>query len=102
MIDTSSNKCNVVSVKLKQPDPRTVALNLIAEHGKPAFHKLIEMFNDNVSGTKIGKIFGVTRQRVSQWKQALGYTHTTFEVKSEISDLTPSTQATSKNSSTLV
>lgn len=71
----------------KSPDPRTVATNLIAEHGRAGFQRLIDMFRDGESGTKIGYAFGVSRQRVSQWKAALGKEFTTFEVHPDIRDL---------------
>lgn len=68
-------------------DPRTIAQNIIAEHGKPAFQKLISMFRANESGTKIGHIFSVSRQRVNQWKAALGTEHVTYVVDPAIEDL---------------
>lgn len=71
----------------KHADPRTVAGNIIAEHGAPAFKKLIDMFRANESGTKIGFVFEVSRQRVHQWKLALGSETTTYEVHREVSDL---------------
>ena len=71
----------------RKPDPRTVALNLISEHGAPAFQKLIDLFRKGESGTVIGNAFGVSRQRVSQWRSALGIEHVSYEVFPEISDL---------------
>jgi hypothetical protein len=70
-----------------RPDPRTVAENIITEYGKSAFHKLIDMFRENESGTKIGYAFGVSRQRVNQWKVALGEELITYSVHPEIADL---------------
>jgi hypothetical protein len=60
---------------------------LIAEHGRAAFQRLIQMFCDNVSGAKIGQEFGVSRQRVSQWRAALGTEQVTYLVRHEIRDL---------------
>lgn len=71
----------------KLPDPRVVAQNIISEHGRPAFQKLIEMFRDNVSGEKIGFVFKVSRQRVSQWRVILGKQRFIYEVNPEIIDL---------------
>jgi len=71
----------------KKPNPRTVALNLISEHGQDGFQKLIDMFRDNISGTRIGAAFGVSRQRVSQWKLALGVEHVRYEVDAAIQNL---------------
>lgn len=71
----------------RKPDPRTVALNLISEHGKASFQRLINLFGSGASGTKIGAAFGVSRQRVSQWRAALGIERTSYEVFPEIADL---------------
>jgi len=67
--------------------PKTVANNLITEHGRDGFQRLIDMFRNNESGTKIGQLFGVSRQRVSQWKAALGKELVTFEIHPDIQDL---------------
>lgn len=72
----------------RQPtDPRTIAENIISDHGKAGFQTLIEMFRANESGTKIGYVFGVTRQRVNQWKTALGEERVTFVVDPAVEDL---------------
>ncbi len=72
------------------PNPRVVAKNIIAEHGRLAFQTLIEMLRTNVSGAKIGFIFKVSRQRVSQWRAALGIQRAVFEVHPDIADLVES------------
>lgn len=71
----------------KAPDPRTVASNLISEHGRAGFQHLIDMFRSGESGTKIGHVYGVSRQRVSQWKAALGTEIVSFQVHPDIQDL---------------
>ena len=71
----------------KHADPRVVAENIIADHGEAAFKKLIEMFRGNESGEKIGYVFKVSRQRVHQWKVALGQVRTTYVVYREVSAL---------------
>jgi hypothetical protein len=77
-----------VNVSDRRPiAPRTVAQNIIAEHGKPAFQKLIAMFRANESGTKIGHVFSVSRQRINQWKAALGSEHVTYVLDPAIEDL---------------
>lgn len=68
----------------KKHDAKTVAKNLITSHGQVGFQKLIDMFRENVSGTIIGREFNVSRQRVSQWKAALGREITVFETCKEI------------------
>ena len=61
------------------------------------------MFRAGESGTKIGQVYGVTRQRVSQWKNALGYETVTYTVKSDIADLVdPDPNAQRSNNRTLV
>lgn len=71
----------------KKANPRTVAYNIIAEHGKDKFQMLIDMFRANESGTKIGTAFGVSRQRVSQWRNTLGKTTVHFDPDPVLEDL---------------
>lgn len=71
----------------RKPDPRTVAYNLISEHGRQRFQLLIDLFRRGESGTKIGQEFGVTRQRVSQWRSALGVETVSYRLHDEIADL---------------
>jgi hypothetical protein len=75
------------SVGRKPADPRVVAENIIAEYGKDGLKKLITMFRSGESGTKIGYVFDVSRQRVHQWKTALGHEQTTYVIHSDIVDL---------------
>lgn len=74
-------------ISRKPPNPRTVAQNIISEHGPEAFQKLIDMFRSGESGTKIGRIFGVSRQRVSQWRSTLGVEQVTYLVHPDVQDL---------------
>ena len=71
----------------KPADPRIVAHNIISVHGKAAFQKLIELFQEGASGSKIGVAYGVSRQRVSQWKATLGQERVSYEVHRDIKDL---------------
>ena len=68
-------------------NPRVLAKYLIETHGDASFRKLIEMFKNGESGTKIGVIFGVTRQRVSQWKASLGTEKVFYSAHADIQDL---------------
>ena len=70
-------------------DPRTVAENIIRDHGKAAFVKLISLLREGESGTKIGYILGVSRQRINQWKQALGDEQVTYNVHPSVESLLP-------------
>ncbi len=67
-----------------------VADNIIGKHGKTRFNELIKAFQDGISGEIIGKIFGVSRQRVSQWRQALG--RPTFEPYPDVLKRIPTRQ----------
>lgn len=66
---------------------RKVAEHIINSHGQKAFVQLIEMFKNQVPGSLIAKEFSVSRQRVHQWKHAIGEEHKSFELKSEVFDL---------------
>lgn len=66
---------------------RSVAKNIISKHGKAAFQKLIESFQSGESSKKIVEAFGVSRQRVAQWKNVLGRQHVLFEPDTTIADL---------------
>lgn len=70
-----------------RPKSRVVAKNIIRMHGKLAFRKLIELFDTGLSGEKIGELFGVTRQRVCQWKKLLGTAKVSYRVHPDIVDL---------------
>lgn len=66
---------------------RKIALNLINNYGQTRFNELIRMLLANESGALIAKEFNVSRQRVNQWKRALGYTKTTFSLNPEVEKL---------------
>lgn len=74
-------------------DPRKIADHIIREHGPGGFQKLIEFFQRGVDGETIGGIFGVTRQRVCQWRAGLGKRIVTFELDARIQDLVRSREA---------
>lgn len=66
---------------------KKVAQNLIKSHGISNFLTLIRMFQSNESGSKIAKKFSVSRQRVHQWRKALGITEVTFTPSSEVAEI---------------
>ena len=59
-------------------DAQRIATHILDTFGEKGLARLIAMFRANESGTKIGAVFGVSRQRVNQWKSALGVEHTTY------------------------
>lgn len=61
---------NIMIEKLTSSE--RVARNIIKTYGFDRFNKLIEMFNSITPGPVIAAEFGVTRQRVNQWKKKLG------------------------------
>lgn len=63
---------------------RTVAQNFIKTYGLKQFVRLVEMFRANEPGPKIAHTFGVSRQRVHQWKSQLGVETTTFTLDPEV------------------
>lgn len=67
--------------------PRQVAENIIQTHGSAEFRRLIRMFRDGEKGPKIAAVFGVTRQRVHQWKQQLGELKCVYTPHRDIADL---------------
>jgi len=78
-----------------------IADNIIAEYGKDKFNELIRALQKGISGEVIGKSFGVTRQRVSQWRSALG--RQLFEPFSEtIKRLPPTLRPSPTRSTTLI
>jgi len=62
-----------------------MAKNIIKKHGAAKFARLIELFRQGKSGTDVAEEFGVTRQRVSQWKSKLGEQHVSFIPHPEVS-----------------
>lgn len=61
-----------------------IARNIIKNHGFEKFMQLIEMYKRGVSGPNIAKEFGVTRQRVNQWKQRLGTSTEIYNVSPDV------------------
>ena len=73
--------CVVVSKDLRAIP---VADNHIKKYGEDKFRYLLEQFDTNVPGPKIATEFSVTKQRVSQWKRALGECRKTFHLHPEV------------------
>lgn len=69
--------------KSEEPDQDAeamqIARRIVADYGGTlALKKLISMFEEGRSVSEIGEVFEVTKQRVSQWRQALGAVQETF------------------------
>lgn len=64
-----------------------VANNIIDHYGKEKFLFLINQFSSGASGPSIATEFGVTRQRVNQWKRKLGVEHVTYVLTPEVEAL---------------
>lgn len=61
-----------------------VAQNIIKKHGFDKFMALIDMYKRGVSGTAIAEEFGVTRQRINQWKQRLGTSREIYNISPDV------------------
>lgn len=66
---------------------KRVAENLIKTHGLKKFVRLVEMFQSNTPGSAIAAEFGVSRQRVNQWKQVLGREQVHFVLNPDVETL---------------
>jgi DNA-directed RNA polymerase specialized sigma subunit len=65
----------------------SVAKNIINKYGKKEFAVLIMALKENVPLKDIAKNFGVSKQRVHQWKQELGQSKVVFLVYKDILDM---------------
>jgi hypothetical protein len=64
-----------------------VAQNLIATYGREKFLYLINAFATGVKGPEIAEVFGVTRQRVNQWKSKMGQEHVSYIPLPEVAEI---------------
>ncbi|MCF6205375.1 MAG: hypothetical protein L3J47_00580 [Sulfurovum sp.] len=60
--------------------------NIIKSYGRDKFLFLINEFSKGTSGAEIARQFSVTRQRVNQWKKALGVESVTFTMFAGVED----------------
>lgn len=61
-----------------------VSRNFIKKRGQESYHRLLHLLRSQAEGPAMAAEFGVTRQRVHQWKNALGVTITFYRVHPEI------------------
>ena len=62
----------------------TVVKNIINKYGKEGLGALIECFKREVTYDIIAKQYGVSKQRVFQWKKELGKTKKVFLVYEDV------------------
>ena len=61
-----------------------VSRNFIKKRGREAYGRLIDLLVSQATSTSMASEFGVSRQRIHQWKTALGTTITFYRVYPEI------------------
>lgn len=64
-----------------------VARNFIKSYGRTRFRRLLEALAGAESGQKIADEFGVSRERVRQWKNTFGEVITYYRVFPEVDRL---------------
>jgi len=65
-------------------NPATVAANFIHQYGKARFKRFLKLVQQNTSGEEIATEFGVSRERVRQWKNAFGNVIQSYDVNPDI------------------
>lgn len=63
---------------------QTTINNFINKYGKQRFKWFLNAIANGVSGQVIADEFGVSRERVRQWKDTFGDTVTVYELKPEV------------------
>ena len=61
-----------------------VARNILDHHGRSGLTKLVSMLERQVSHREIARVFGVSKQRVSQWATSLGFTFKIYQLHPDI------------------
>lgn len=61
-----------------------VARNFIKAYGRVKFRRLIEAIAAGESGQDIAQEFGVSRERVRQWKNTFGQVITLYQLHPEV------------------
>ena len=68
-------------------DSATVAKNFINQYGKAKFKRFIKLLKEGASGEQIAEEYGVSRERVRQWKNAFGSVVQSYDVNPDISKI---------------
>jgi DNA-directed RNA polymerase sigma subunit (sigma70/sigma32) len=61
-----------------------VARNFVKSYGRARFRRLIEALERGESGQEIANEFGVSRERVRQWKNTFGQVITLYQIHPEV------------------
>ncbi len=61
-----------------------VARNFIKTYGRAQFRRLLEALAHSESGQAVAEEFGVSRERVRQWKNTFGTVITMYQVHPEV------------------
>ena len=64
-----------------------VARNFIKSYGRARFRRLLEALARSESGQAVAEEFGVSRERVRQWKNTFGTVITMYQVHPEVERL---------------
>lgn len=56
----------------------------VKRRGRAALNRFLDLCSENKSGQQIADEFGVTRQRVQQWRDAFGQTVHAYSIHSDI------------------
>ena len=79
--------CNILGGTMTAPSPKSrerVARNFIKSYGRTRFRRLLEALAAGESGQQIANEFGVSRERVRQWKNTFGEVITHYRVYPEV------------------
>ncbi|MBZ0137439.1 MAG: helix-turn-helix domain-containing protein [Planctomycetes bacterium] len=68
-------------------DSATVAKNFINQYGKAKFKRFIKLLKEGASGEQIAEEYGVSRERVRQWKNAFGNVVQSYDVNPDITKI---------------
>lgn len=61
-----------------------VARNFIKTYGRARFRRLLDALAQSESGQAVAEEFGVSRERVRQWKNAFGTVITMYQLHPEV------------------
>ncbi|HHO54096.1 MAG TPA: hypothetical protein ENK18_25305 [Deltaproteobacteria bacterium] len=64
-----------------------IARNFVARYGRERLRQLLVALGSGESGQEIARAFGVSRERVRQWKNAFGTVVTVYQIHPEIQTL---------------
>lgn len=64
-----------------------VARNFIKSYGRTKFRRLLEALGSAESGQTLADEFGVSRERIRQWKNTFGTVITVYQVHPEVERL---------------